>query len=296
MEQKVLDFEKDKVVKLTLAELQSSCSEAQSSGKPLHGIEHHQIYSEVVEMLEKNNIAHSIMPLYAADGGDANLKGVARIPYLEDQFGSKTLPATILRRVIGGIKLSDFEDDDSHGMIAINFHQRGIQLAYGQSVKVCSNMTIMGANNCMSTYQNGLSRPMPDFRKMLEVMTTWVLQHGLKRTIDTTIMNQMRQIHLTHDQVAELIGFMTFLRVARDKFRSEKAYPINQTQVNVVTERYLSIPESQRPISLWNFYNHVTELHKAGSTDLPLILDNNIATGQFLVKHFGIAELPTIQI
>lgn len=287
-ESRILDFEANKIEKLTLEELKLTCSEAAASGKPLHGIEHFQIFEAIQEVLDKRNIGNSVLPIYASDGGDSALKGVARIPLLEQQLGVKTLQAMILRRLIGGIKLSDFEDDESHGMIAISFHQRGVQIAYGQNITYCGNLTIFGAGNSMATFQNGISRAMPDFRKMLEVIQTWAEEHGRKRTYDLTVMRRMKEIHLAHEKVAEVLGFMTMMRIGRDKLRTEKAYPLNQSQINLVGERYMQIPEEQRPVSLWKFYNSVTEMHKAGSTDLPLIIDNNVVTGQFLTQHFGL--------
>ena len=286
MDIRTLDFEKDKTQTISLPELKLSCSEAQSSGRPLHGIEHFQIYEAIQEVLDKKNVANTPMPLYISDGGDRALPGVARIPILEEKYGNKSLPATILRRVIGGISLTDFQDDESHGMIAVNFHQKGIKIAYGQNVRVCSNLSILGAGNSMSTYTNGLSEVMPSFQKMLEVIATWAEEHGQKRNYDVAVMNQMKQITMAHEKVAEVLGFMTMLRIGRDKYRTERAYPLSASQINQVAEKYLGIKEDERPISLWRFYNHITENHKAGMTDLPLIIDNNIATSQFLINHF----------
>lgn len=290
---KVLDYKESPVIALSLEELRQTVSERNSGGRPINSVEHFEMFDRIIEKIQQSNHPYQINPIHTSDGGDRNYPGVTRIPYLEGEYGAMSLQSTLLRRAIGTIDILSNEDAESVGSMAIAFHQRGIQVAYGQKIKVCSNMSIFGAENVMSTYSFGTTSKIENVNKIIEVIGDWLHNHVEKRERDQFIMRRMKEITVDYDEVSRLIGELNIMRVRKDTLHELQNYALNQTQINQFIERYIKKykvnPEDVS--SLWSIYNIGTEFHKAGSTDLPLIIPNNVTFSDYLIGRYSLAPV-----
>ena len=289
---KVLDFEINPTNILSLEELKQTVSERTSGGNPINGVEHHELFERIIEKIDQSKVNFSIGPIYSANGGDRQFPGVTRLPYLEEQYGKMALQATLLRRIIGTIRLMDSGDKESQGMLAISYHQKGIQVAYGQNISVCQNMSIFGADNVMSTYAFGVNQSkINNVTKMIEVIGDWMQTHSEKRYRDLGIIDRMKGIPVDYHKVSEIIGDMTVMRVEKDILHTRQNYALNQAQISSFTEKYIRSerenPESIQ--SLWDVYNLGTGFHKAGATDLPAIIPNNVSLSEYFMDKYQLA-------
>mgnify|MGYP002641213438 CR=1 FL=1 len=283
---RTLDFEVNKVETLQIEELVQTASERNSGGTPVFGVEHHELFSMLMGKMSHLGIDYEVQPIYAADGGAKSLPGVMRLPYLENKYGERALQSWLIRRIIGAIHLRYGENNESIGSIGISFHQQGIQISYGQMIKLCANMCIMGTRNVISTY--GDDNKITSIDKMIEVVGDWVQDHQVKRDRDLRIFENMKQIPMSYPQTAELIGDMNIMRVNRDILRTGKNYALNQGQISQFTEKYVKAyrnnPEDAD--NLWKLYNMATEFHKPGETEITQIIPNNVTLSDFMIKKF----------
>lgn len=290
---RVLDYKESPVIALSLDELRQTVSERNSGGKPINSCEHFEMFDRIIEKIEQSSHPYKVNTIHTSDGGDRTYPGVTRIPYLEGEYGQMSLQSTLLRRAIGTIDILSNEDEESVGSLAIAFHQRGIQVAYGQKVKVCSNMSIFGAENVMSTYSFGTTSKIENVNKIIEVIGDWLHNHVEKRERDQFIMRRMKEITVDYDEVSRLIGELNIMRVRKDTLHELQNYALNQTQINQFIERYIKKykvnPEDVS--SLWSIYNIGTEFHKAGTTDLPLIIPNNVTFSDYLMGRYSLAPV-----
>jgi len=282
-----LDLQINKVEELTVEELMQTASERNAGGIPVFGVEHHELFSMLMGKMSHLGIDYEVQSVYAADGGLKSLPGAMRLPYLEKEYGEMSLQSWLLRRLIGSIHLKHGENQESIGSIGVSFHQQGIQISYGQHIKLCQNMSIMGIKNVISTYGEEYNK-ISNIDKMIEVVGDWVTAHEEKRARDLQIFENMKDIPMNYEQTCELIGEMNVLRVKKDILRLEKNYPLNQSQISTFTEKYVtafrSNPEDVN--SLWKLYNMGTEFHKPGETDITLIVPNNVMLSDFLIKKY----------
>ncbi|MBC8315243.1 MAG: hypothetical protein H8E51_07045 [Bacteroidetes bacterium] len=284
---KVLDFKANPVEVLTLDELEQTASERNSGNKPIFGVEHHELFGMIIAKMTSMNVQYDVQKIYASDGGEKSFRGASRLPYMEKDFGEKSLQSWLLRRIIGSIHLKQGASKESVGSVGISFHQRGIQISYGQHIKLCKNMSIYGIKNVMSTYGEEYNK-IPNITKMIEVVGDWVAEHELKRARDLKIIKRMKETSVNYQKACEIIGEMSVLRIGKDILRTEKHYALSQTQITKFTERYVrDFRENPENVNnLWKLYNMGTQFHKPGETDIPLIVPNNVTLSDYLINKF----------
>lgn len=148
---KFFDFEKAKVQTLSLDQLARTHKENDIYGKPLRGIYHYDLLNQIIGMCNAQNYDVEVYDLFAAQNKDRNTPGVVLLPQVEAQYGERAVEAHILRRVFANIRITNFDDADHTTNLAVAFHQKGIQVGFGNMVMICHNQ-------CMSARIN-ISRP-----------------------------------------------------------------------------------------------------------------------------------------
>jgi len=284
---KVLDFKTNPVEVLTLDELGQTASERNSGNKPIFGVEHHELFGMIIAKMTSMNVQHDVQKIYASDGGEKSFRGASRLPYMEKDFGEKSLQSWLLRRIIGSIHLKQGASKESIGSIGISFHQRGIQISYGQHIHLCENMSIYGIKNVISTYGEEFNK-IPNITKMIEVVGDWVSEHELKRARDLKIIKRMKQTAVSYETACEIIGEMSILRIGRDILRTEKNYALSQSQITKFTEQFVrDHREDPKSVNnLWKLYNMGTQFHKPSETDIPMIVPNNVTLSDYFIEKF----------
>lgn len=136
---KFFDFEKAKVQTLSLDQLARTHKENDIYGKPLRGIYHYDLLNQIIGMCNAQNYDVEVYDLFAAQNKDRNTPGVVLLPQVEAQYGERAVEAHILRRVFANIRITNFDDADHTTNLAVAFHQKGIQVGFGNMVMICHN-------------------------------------------------------------------------------------------------------------------------------------------------------------
>lgn len=293
-----LDFKVNTIEKLSLEELKQTYREKSIEGTPSYnGIFHFDLIERIGEVIKKNGLDYNIEDIFAADNTRKGANGVAVNPEIEQTYGAGAIQAHALRRVFTTIRINDLEDDETNTGLAISFHQDGIQIAIGPNVKICHNQCILSAERTISTY--GGDGKVKDIDKIMTIIDDWMKNFTEQRTHDQKVISQMKQIETTYQNVMELIGRLSTIRIVKDSKHKSlknleanlgKTYPLNNAQINIFTEKYLlkCVEMNTTNMSLWDVYNISTEEYKPGRTDFPNLISQNIAWAEFLIKEYNL--------
>ncbi len=212
------DFEKAKVQVLTLDQLEKTHKENDVYGNPLRGIYHYDLLNQIIGMCREQDFNVEVYDLFAAQNKDRNTPGVVLLPQVEQQYGQRAVQAHILRRVFANIRITDFDDEDNTTNLAVAFHQKGIQVGFGNMVKICHNQCMLNAEQYVATYSdkgtgrgNGISIP-----EVLDTVKSWLFDARHIIVEEREKMEKMKQIQVDAQQLFVLIGMLTALRVKCD--------------------------------------------------------------------------------
>jgi hypothetical protein len=291
---KFFDFEKAKVQTLTLDQLERTHKENDVYGNPLRGIYHYALLNEIIGMCKAQSYNVEVYDLFAAQNKDRNTPGVVLLPQVEAQYGERAVEAHILRRVFANIRLTNFDDEEKTTNLAVAFHQKGIQVGFGNMVKICHNQCMLSPTQYIATYSekgtgrgNGVSIP-----EVLDTVKSWLIDARHIIVTEREKIEKMQSIQVDAQQLFLLIGMLTALRVKCDTHESEiketRVYPLNQAQISKFTESLLLRYHRNQSVTVWDIYNAATDLYKANSMDIPALLPQNRAMTAFLDEHFGL--------
>lgn len=289
-----LDFEKNKVQTLSLDQLRRTHKENDVYGNPLKGVYHYELIERLSNLASDHNYNVEIYDMFAAQNKDRNTPGVVILPQVEQQMGEKAVEAHILRRVFTNIRLKDFDDDTYTTNLAVAFHQGGIQVGFGNMVKICHNQCMLNADHYISTYsEKGQGRGFGStIEEIYAKVNEWLTNSERALMEERARIERMKSITLAAEQIFIIIGMLTAIRVKCDshikEIRENRQYPLNSSQINQFTEMLLKKQYDNERISVWDLYNTATELYKADSADIPSLLPQNRAMVSFLTEQFSI--------
>lgn len=216
------------------------------------------------------------------------------LPQVEAQYGERAFEAHILRRVFANIRITDFDDEEKTTNLAVAFHQKGIQVGFGNMVKICHNQTMLCADKYIATYsERGKGRGEAiTIPQVLDVVKSWLVDARKIIVTEREKIERMKEIEVGAQQALLLIGMLTAIRVKCDSaylaIKENRVYPLNQAQITKFTESLLLKYHESAHLSAWDLYNAATDLYKADSMDIPALMPQNRAMVQFLNEQFNI--------
>lgn len=279
---RTMDFSQEKTQLITLEELRASRNELRVTKKPMNGITHIEAIDKTLGLIADAGLNAELSHIYVSDNNDSRRPGIMISPEIEDIVGAGQVQAILFNRVLARINIFDGEDDESNGSMAISFHQRGIDLAYGQNVKICSNMSILSG-----TFVRSYGSDKVPLEKMFELTSHWVQNHLENRKNDLEIMNKMKETRMDYNHFAFIAGMLRLAATRKEKFNEDIA-PFNKSQLShyeyEYCKKYFENPSDVD--NLWKVYNLATQIHHPGSgsatTELPQILQCNAVLGKFI--------------
>ena len=289
---KLFDFEKAKVQGLTLEALERTHKENDVYGNPIRGIYHYMLIRNIIDMCHEFNYNVEVYDLFAAQNKDRNTPGVVLLPQVESIYGERAVEAHILRRVFANIRITDFDSEDYTTNLAIAFHQKGIQVGFGNNVKICHNQCMLSPDKYIATYSekgkgkgHGVS-----IDEILRTVREWLVDARHSIIEEREKIEKMKQIDIPAQQMFVIIGMLTAMRVkcdtAHKEIKETRVYPLNQAQISSLTEDMMLRYHNNGKVTVWDLYNGATELYKATSMDIPSILPQNRAFVSFLDEMF----------
>jgi hypothetical protein len=168
--------------------------------------------------------------------------------------------------------------------IGVSYNEKGISMAFGSNVWVCSNQNIFG-DNIMHTF--GGDRKVP-FEKMMELFHKWMLDFNMYRDQDYKMVEKMKERTIEENAKQLLYGKLIDKAVLQNLDTKQSA-PLNQTQVAdfiraSYSPEYL-IPDT-RPANVWDLHQMGTSILKPKTSDMVSLLQNQNDFSNFIINEF----------
>ena len=253
-------------------------------------VAHYELIDDLMHILTEAGQEPVLDHIYATNQG-----GSTAIRNIEEQYGVKNiLESWMLKKVTGKIFLPKLINEDKECCIAFAYHDKGIDVAFGENVHDCSNMCIYGSN-ILHTWGG---KKDVDYKRLLEIFTQWSTKLDKMHEEDMRIIQSMMRIQVTSEKMLWFIGKLHVLAIASNAGGKNVA-PLNVTQVNELSRTILNKGEIQlfeenEVVSLWRFYNAITFVMKAGQSDITTLLTDVTEIGNMMIEEFSIE--PTIDV
>jgi len=282
------DFQKNRFEVLNLQTLELTHKENDIYGNPLRGLYHYEVINKVAEICRNTGLNFEIEEIFAAQNKSSQNPGVVILPQVEAIHGTNAAEAHILRRVFSTIKIHDNETSDITTTIAIAYHQEGIQIGFGPNVIICRNQCILNRERLTQNYGSGKVTN----EEMFQSVENWMNNFAGYREQDIRILQKMKEIFCNQNEVFQLIGLLTSLRVAHDSseqsIRQNETYPLNQSQISQFTESYLLKAQETKRLTLWDVYNLATDLYHPDKTEIPNLMPQNLSLMEVLTDRYNL--------
>ena len=254
---KTLDFSKEKVQTITLAELEATYKENDVYGRPLGGIYHSDLINGISDMAREAGLEVEMGDMFAVNNLDGKRPGVALLPEVEDKEGERSIRAHLLRRVFAVIRLGAGETpalpeaahDISCPAIAVSYSQHGIQIGIGPNIHICRNQTILCAEQLIANY--GYRRLDMDKKELSgsdwwrPTVEGWIedVSKGVMQKQWADIIQMLDEQLLYVSDMQQIFGGLMQLRIEADtsekSLRTGEVPPLTQSQINHCMERVL---------------------------------------------------------
>lgn len=215
------------------------------------------------------------------------------------------------------IHLNHPDDHESVTAIAAAFHEKGIQVGWGQQVSMCSNFCIFGANTLYTFGEDRMG-----FEKLMEALKNWIMQFEIKRSEDLAIIDGMKKFTIDDSviefQLDAIVGNLYRAAVRKNYMASETRFVFNMSQTSEfvqnlerkLQDHYLKVSELNEKIkaiqtpettiveieaaqanievlTLWDLYNWGTEILKPETTDIANVFQVVTWWSKFLLEFIG---------
>ena len=193
--------------------------------------------------------------------------------------------ATVFESVIAEIMVNDLKNKDNTFKIALSYNNRGITLAQGVNIEICSNMTIMNSSNIISTEgRNGIP-----YDKTIELFNSWIPRMDETYKQYNDIIKAMKGVKLSSNgQIQELIGELHLKAVGQAYHLGQDTAPLTINELSKFSNELIKQKtiEKSKVLSLWDVYNVSTEIltHADNNIDTKLPLLNNIS--DFIIDKY----------
>ncbi len=288
------DWNEFKTQDITLEQLKRTNREL-NGGQPMHGIHHFDMVERVMEIVKDAGLQAEVFDMFAAKSGGSQYPGVSLnkdiAKTLVDERAELNIAAYTVRRIYTTIHINGFDDGESDQSIAISYHQQGIQAAIGRNVRICHNQTILGADRSIQTYSRGGGRlsEKVTYKEVLAKVREWVENIYNITMQDDEKIARMKATVIPPAKIFLLIGMLTATRVAIDSslkdVRIQGTYPLNNFQINQMTEQLLLRNAHNKQVTAWDFYSIANEMYKPHLMDTTQLFPQNEAMVQFIDQY-----------
>ena len=238
-------------------------------------VEHHQCIRQIKSILEKtgNEVVENPIYISKRHAARVNYKGAVEQCPIENY---------LCQRLVTKIDLKGTSKEYSTS-IGISYTEKGIQLAYGMNVWVCSNLNVFGGE----MYQTFGSDKL-EYNTLIEVLESKIEnhQHWLDKYIEYTELLKAHKIG--EKELNDIFGRLIQSATEYNTNRAAVA-PMNITQVVRTIEE--SHKSETNPLStdnnLWDVMQWGTSILKPKTNDMATLLPHTNKWSNFVLDYSG---------
>ena len=187
----------------------------------------------------------------------------------------------LLQRVVTKLLIND-DSNGFRGAVGISYTDRGIQLAFGTHVNVCSNMMIWG-QNFMSTF--GTNKV--GFNVMMDAFDDWMKRFDEKRNQDMNIIKALKKRKVKENEMFEILGRLIHAAERGNSSKSDGS-SLNVSQTLRLIDNYEKERQGKDTITAWDITNWGTNNLKPDQDggDLTSIYNTTHKFSNVIAEHF----------
>lgn len=235
-------------------------------------VEHFQLLEEITERADRLNLAPKIGNIYATE------RQSRRINWL-----SKEQPCPVENYLIDrmAVKIDLMPTRQGQNLaLGIGYNERGISLAYGTNIHVCSNMQIFGGR-LVQTFNNGVT-----FEEMLKTLQNWFEQFGEISEANAKRIDELNTIDIDHEVISSTIGDL-FTRAVKLNAGEKVIAPLNQVQVaDLVKSQALDVYAHQGQHTAYDLLQWGTHYLKPRRADLVTLNQTQAEFTAYIEERF----------
>ena len=238
-------------------------------------IEHFKLIRDIQSNIKGNTkLDSTIDTIYTSE------RQAMRVMYEGDP---ETCPVEnyLLQRIATKLLIND-ESNGFRGAVGISYTDRGIQLAFGTHVSVCSNMMIWG-QNFMSTY--GANKV--GFNVMMDAFDDWMKRFDEKRNQDMSIIKALKKRKVKENELFEVLGRLIH-GAERGNNSNSDGSSLNVSQTLRLIDNYEKERQGKDTITAWDITNWGTNNLKPDQDggDLTSIYNTTHKFSNVIAEHF----------
>lgn len=273
---------KEGIAKLDLATLQRTVSYEMAKGglSKTRPIEHHNLISELCDRASNiKGIDLKVDPIYATE------RQAMRIMHAGNKEDCP-VEKYLIQRLTTRIQLISKEDKEMNMAIGLSYNEKGITLAMGPNIWICSNQNVFG-NNLMSTYKSNRMDKLP-FDKMFQVVESWISNYEEKRNNDYGKIELMQNTIVERGSIPLLYGELIKSAVLFNMNAVDNS-PMNITQVTDFIRQSKSeeyeVPVTEN-VKVWDLAQMGTAVLKPHRNDFTTSYQSLNNFNNFLLKKY----------
>lgn len=275
----------DKVVALQLPELRETVRMEQARGglSTNRPIEHFNFLDEIGKGLTRRSIDYTLDDIMVPE------TGTKRIMWTGEKEQCP-LQNYLVEQLVTRINLNVTGETELNPSIAVAYNDRGIQIAFGTNVRVCSNMNVYG-ENFISTYGNVGKVP---FAQMITILKSWIDNYEKHFEADKNAINELKAIEIQPNDMDKILGKLIRNAVFNNMGRKEVNAPLNVTQVCRLIEQGDSQFNQNIPATAWDFANWGTYILKPNKSNMTELLSDTYSFNKFVLEAFDVKYRPVL--
>lgn len=183
----------------------------------------------------------------------------------------------------GSVGFKGVENAEGSMAIGVSYNEKGIQIAFGHNVRVCSNLNIFG-ENIFSTYGSGTTRV--PFEKGIQLMENWMRGFDDIMASNHEYIRKLQEVVIDERERNRLFGKIYEMAIRFNEGEREIDAPLNVTECNRMVAKGFAHITSKNPITGWDLTNWATSVLKPETSDMVHIMTKNARLNNFLVEEF----------
>ena len=288
-QQQFFGFDKDENVKnILLRDLAKTVRVEGKFGRMLQTrpVQSWTLISTVMSFLEKEEINHHVKNIY--------VQKKSSYPRINDSdkvlgYNRENCPLQKWEfdKIMTAIDIPNLGNDLATGSIAISFDDRGMTLAFGMNVHVCSNFSILGGN-VMRTFKQG-GREAMSWESMRAILAEWIRERQQIIGVEMEIMKRMMDRKIQDETVISRVVGDLYQKAIDQAYFSKQFAPFDTHGMSQFVQEMFKQRKQQDTIgSVWDLYNWGTEILKPGKVDTSDIIESSKTYADYLCLEFGI--------
>lgn len=281
-----LIFEKGENSKVISLEDLSRTLTAEDFGQTKKTVNHFDIIPQIEEMLKEAGLKLSDKEIIVSKSG---LKILPKL----DPNNESLIDAALVKNLIASFNIADYNNDEMNMKIGLSYNERGVAVAFGTNIKICSNMTIMGAKNMIYSYG---PEKVP-FDKMIELIEKNIQEMDQSWKYYNEMIEKLKGKVASPQELYTIVGKLHKLAVANSYINGVNSSPLNIGETSNFTKELLLAGAFESEVStLWDVFNVGTEVLTHSDMNIPSKWQSLAEFGNFILTETDLSETPIIEL